>query len=30
VAMGDFNGDMKPDLITANHLSNNVTVLLHQ
>ncbi len=28
VAVGDFNGDGKPDLATANYGSNNVTVLL--
>ena len=28
LAMGDFNGDGKPDLAVANHLSHNVSVLL--
>src|ERR1017187_10141474 len=28
VAVGDFNGDGKPDLAVANYSSNNVTVLL--
>lgn len=28
VAVGDFNGDGKPDLVTANQNSNNVSVLL--
>src|SRR5262245_54341988 len=28
VAVGDFNGDGKPDLATANRYSNNVSVLL--
>ena len=28
IAVGDFNGDGKPDLAVANNLSNNVTVLL--
>ncbi len=28
VAVGDFNGDGKPDLAAANYFSNNVTVLL--
>ncbi len=28
VAVGDFNGDGKPDLVTANFSGNNVTVLL--
>jgi hypothetical protein len=29
VATGDFNGDGKLDLVTANSGSNNVTVLLN-
>ena len=29
VAIDDLNGDGKPDLVTANHASNNVTVLLN-
>lgn len=28
VTVGDFNGDMKLDLVVANELSNNVSVLL--
>ena len=28
VAVGDFNGDGRPDLVTANHSSNTVSVLL--
>ena len=28
VAVGDFNRDGKPDLATANHDSNNVSILL--
>jgi hypothetical protein len=28
VAVGDFNGDGHPDLVVANHDSNNVSVLL--
>ena len=28
VAVGDFNGDGKPDLVTANYAGDNVTVLL--
>jgi 6-phosphogluconolactonase (cycloisomerase 2 family) len=28
VAVGDFNGDGKPDLVTANYWSGNVSVLL--
>ena len=28
IAVGDFNGDGKPDLAIPNHLSNNVTLLL--
>jgi hypothetical protein len=28
IVQGDFNGDGKPDLATANHSSNNVSVLL--
>src|SRR5215831_12571491 len=28
VAVGDFNGDGKPDLAVANQVSNNVSVLL--
>ena len=28
VAVGDFNGDSKPDLAVANELSDNVSVLL--
>jgi len=30
VAIGDFNGDGKPDLATANVGSNNVSILLNQ
>ena len=30
VAMGDFNGDLKPDLAVANGNSDNVSVLLNQ
>jgi hypothetical protein len=30
VAVGDFNGDGKPDLAIANFESNNVTVLLNR
>jgi hypothetical protein len=30
VAVGDFNGDLKPDLAVANCISNNVSVLLNQ
>jgi uncharacterized protein (TIGR03437 family) len=30
VAHGDFNGDGKPDLATANEISNNVTALINQ
>jgi hypothetical protein len=30
VAMGDFNGDGKPDLAVANETSNNVTALINQ
>ncbi len=29
IAMGDFNGDGRPDLVTANLLSHNVTVRLN-
>ena len=29
VAVGDFNGDGKPDLVAANALSNNVSLLLN-
>ena len=29
VAVGDFNGDSKPDLATANNFSHNVSVLLN-
>ncbi|MFB7337742.1 FG-GAP repeat domain-containing protein, partial [Streptomyces adustus] len=28
VAVGDFNGDGKPDLVTANYESGSVSVLL--
>jgi len=28
IAVGDFNGDGKPDLFTANNLSNNISVLI--
>ena len=28
IAIGDLNGDGKPDLVTANNSSNNITVLL--
>ena len=28
VVTGDFNGDGKPDLVTTNYFSNNVSVLL--
>ena len=30
VALGDFNGDGKPDLAVANETSNNVTALINQ
>ena len=30
VAVGDFNGDMKPDLAVANYLSDSVTILLNK
>ena len=30
VTLGDFNGDGKPDLATANEISNNVTALINQ
>ena len=30
VASSDFNDDDKPDLIVANHGSNDVTILIHQ
>ena len=30
VAVGDFNGDLKPDLAVANCQSDNVSVLLNQ
>jgi hypothetical protein len=30
VAVGDFNGDSKPDLATANAFSDNVSVLLNE
>jgi hypothetical protein len=30
VAVGDFNGDLKPDLVVANFQSHNVSVLLNQ
>jgi uncharacterized protein (TIGR03437 family) len=30
VAIGDFNGDNKPDLAVANETSNNVTTLINQ
>lgn len=30
IARGDFNGDMKPDLATANYTSGDVSVLLNQ
>jgi uncharacterized protein (TIGR03437 family) len=30
VAIGDFNGDGKPDLAVANEISNNVTALINQ
>ena len=30
VALGDFNGDGKPDLAVANEISNNVTALINQ
>ena len=29
VAVGDFNGDGKPDLAVANYYSNNVSVLIN-
>ena len=29
VAVGDFNGDGKPDLVTANYNGNNVSILLN-
>lgn len=28
IAVGDFNGDRRPDLVTANHDSDSITVLL--
>jgi len=27
LAVGDFNGDLIPDIVTANALSNDVTIL---
>ncbi|MEG4634862.1 DUF4347 domain-containing protein, partial [Microcoleus sp. AR_TQ3_B6] len=29
LSIGDFNGDTKPDLATANYVSNNVSILLN-
>jgi VCBS repeat protein len=29
VAVGDFNGDGKPDLVVSNYLSGNVSVLIN-
>ncbi len=28
--MGDFNGDLQPDIVVANTVSNNVSLLLSQ
>jgi len=30
IAVGDFNGDRRPDLAVTNHNSNNVSILLNQ